>query len=249
MVTRSRIASLAGRPQLLMEVTDFTGLGDILAAGSVSLGGFTWTVLNAANGVKLEANGALLDFQSKSEAIGAWFGVNRTALALYCDVTTLDPTATDLDGYEIQLVRNSWPALGNYERLDAGFYEPSSTAIGTNGTLGTGGSASTLSLLKGSTKYNNIAAAGNELDTRVIMAPGGFGITRAQATASAVPSAGTAKHNFTFADVAVKDGTPVLTPLCKPSNARAVIFAVGKSASNGVIWQISAIRVWKFPGA
>ena len=253
MVTRSRIASLAATqsgPQLLMEVTDFTGLGDILAAGSVVLGGKTWTVLNAANGVKLESNGALLDMQGKAENTpAAWFNTSRSALALYCDVTTLDPAATDLDSYEIQLVRDSWPALGNWERLDAGFYEPGSLAIGTNGTIGTAwdGSKDVLGLMRGGGSLYNPAAVGDEVDTRTIMGPAGIGVGRAQATPSADPSDGTITHAWTFGN-AIETGAPI-TRLCKPTNARAVVVVVGKQATSGIVWQISAIRVWKFPGA
>lgn len=252
-------AADAGGATLVFECTDFSAVGDLKAASatSVSLSGVTWTITSIVKAAALGANGAMLRYRSVAQAGLACiyaYQSNRTSSYIHIPLSTIDPDGNDDDGYEIQMEVNAWPVGGDSEFLFVGF---NATAGATDRDVLAGLNYSTGSRRVWIDDGYQTAATGatddgTTRDVRVRcsgVAYGGVGEIRRSATPSAVIGNGAPLFVGPTTDAAAISGVGGSavgsTRGCKRSVTSAVIAAYGKNASDGVDWDIKAIRIWR----
>jgi len=246
---------VAGGATLVFEATDFTGLGNLIAASSVVLDGRTWTITNAAANVNvLASSGDDLHFQSKvstgSANIYAWTSV-RSSGYIHCAMALIDPDGDDDDGYEMQVVLADYPVGNTNEIAFLGF---NATAGNTGRDVLCGmkwdGSRKVL-INDGSNEGTAIAETGTARDFRVRssgLAYGGVGgVRRAVTPTATIGNGDPLLVNLTNdGSVTATGGAAVeSTRGCKRSVTSAVFAAYGPGSGNGTLWKIDAIRIWR----
>jgi hypothetical protein len=248
----------AGGTTLLAEI-DFTSLApaDWTGAGTVSLDGKTWSILNGAAATTFGPDGSTLVLHPIGTNNGTqndWYGANRNSPALAIDLSDLDASLDDTARYALQIITPGFQSCtNNYSRLMIGFYNTASTAQGYGPLFGLQwNSGDKLYWVQGN---NNESATGT-------------GFTGSEQTywvyleSNGLWTCYTSDVQDTTADGGTKRGTvwasapsPNMTGrgadlttglLTKPSTARVVLTGVGHHTGlTGPTLNIDSLRVWR----
>ena len=235
---------------LVWSVSDFTGVGDLTAESSVSLGGKTITVGNGSNAQVFGPSGALLQLQGKIKAVpgNVFNGANRTGARLIAPLSTLDPDGTDTDDYLMQVVLNGIPAtLSNYEILCVGFVESAaSSGYDLIAYLG-GDTGRKVGIFDGSANAANMAEDGTtrslwaRMLTREVL-----GSVELSTSQPATAAGGTVSwRRGTGSSAVAIGGTAPGTVRIKWSTASLMVGAVGDDVGVGETWEFVGIYLWR----